>query len=312
MEILNREKDYFINVYKRFPIDLDYGNGVYLYDKNGTRYLDFLSGIAVNSLGYNHPEVINAIKKQLGRNTHICNYYIQDTQIMLAERLIKLTPYSKLFFTNSGTEAIEGLLKLAKKWGSLHGKDEIIAFEGSFHGRTLGSLSITIQEKYQKSFLPLLPNIITVPFNDINALRQALSENTAAVFYEGITGEGGIRPVSEDILNLLAEFRDKMDFLLIADEIQTGIGRTGKLYYYEYCPIIPDAIATAKALGGGLPLGAFLVNSDLADIFEIGEHGTTFGGNPLACAAGLATLDIISKSGFLDCVILSKKNASFD
>ncbi|MEJ2052844.1 MAG: acetylornithine/succinylornithine family transaminase [Calditrichaceae bacterium] len=303
MEILKREQNYFLNVYKRFPIDLESGKGACLFDKNGARYLDFLSGIAVNSLGYNHPEIIAAIKKQIDRNLHICNYYIQDIQLELAEKLIDLTSFSKLFFTNSGTESIEGLLKLAKKWGRQHGKNEIIAFEGSFHGRSLGSLSITMQDKYQKNFHPLLANIKKVPFNNAGALADALSKKTAAVFYEGITGEGGIRPVSDEIFKILADGRDRYDFLIFADEIQTGVGRTGKLYYYENCPIIPDGIATAKALGGGLPLGAFLVNDRLTNIFDIGEHGTTFGGNPLACAAGLAAINIISQNEFLENVI---------
>ncbi|MEJ2542696.1 MAG: acetylornithine/succinylornithine family transaminase [Calditrichaceae bacterium] len=299
MDILDIEKEYFLNVYKRFPAEIEKGEGAYLFDTKGKRYLDFLSGIAVNSLGYNHPSIISGLQKQIKRNLHLSNYFIQDVQVELAKKILSLTPYSKLFFTNSGTEAIEGLLKLVRKWGKNIDKDEIIAFEGSFHGRTLGSLSITIQEKYQKNFSPLLPKIVTVPFNNPDALKDVISNKTVAIFYEGITGEGGIRSVSKNVYQVMEEGRNRYKYLLIGDEIQTGVGRTGKFYYYEHCPIVPDAIATAKGLGGGLPLGAFLVSNELNNIFNIGEHGTTFGGNPLACTAGLATVKTISEPDFL-------------
>ena len=299
MDIFEKEKKYFLNVYKRFPIDVAKGRGVYLYDKNGLCYIDFLAGIAVNALGYNHPDVLAALKKQMDRNLHLSNFFIQDIQVELAAKLIELTPFSKIFFTNSGTEAIEGLIKLIKKWGLQRGKNEIIAFQGSFHGRSLGSLSITMQEKYQKNFQPLLPGIKTVPFNNVEKFEQSVNEKTIAVFYEGITGEGGVRPVSTDMLNAMKRGREKYDYLLIADEIQTGVGRTGKFYYFENTNVIPDAIASAKGVGGGLPLGCFLVNERLEDVFNKGEHGTTCGGNPLACAAGLATVNKVSDILFL-------------
>jgi len=300
MNIIEEQHKYLLNVYNRFPIDVDKGRGVYLFDKNGTCYLDFLAGIAVNALGYNHPVIIKALEKQIRRNLHLSNYFIQDIQVQLAARLIELTPFKKVFFTNSGTEAIEGMLKIVKKWGNNNNKNEIIAFEGSFHGRSLGALSITIQEKYQKSYLPLLPNIKTVPFNDAEAFKKTAGSKTAAVFYEGITGEGGVRPVSHEMYQAIEESRKKHDFLVIADEIQTGAGRTGSFYYFEQTQLIPDAIASAKGLGGGLPLGAFLVNDRLEDVFIKGEHGTTYGGNPLACATGLAAVNTISQQSFLD------------
>jgi predicted acetylornithine/succinylornithine family transaminase len=299
MDIFEKEKKYFLNVYKRFPIDVDKGRGVYLYDKNGLCYLDFLAGIAVNALGYNHPDVLAALKKQMNRNLHLSNFFIQDIQVELAAKLIELTPFSKIFFTNSGTEAIEGLIKLIKKWGLQQEKNEIIAFQGSFHGRSLGSLSITMQEKYQKNFQPLLSDIKTVPFNNVEKFNQSVNEKTIAVFYEGITGEGGVHPVSTDMLNAMKRGREKYGYLLIADEIQTGVGRTGKFYYFENTNVIPDAIASAKGIGGGLPLGCFLVNQLLDDVFNKGEHGTTCGGNPLACAAGLATVNKVSDILFL-------------
>jgi len=300
MNAHNDIKKCFFDLYKRFPIDVDRGEGAYLFGKDGSWYLDFLSGIAVNALGYNHPAILSALEKQMKRNLHLSNYFIQDIQVELAARLIELTPFSKVFFTNSGTEAIEGLLKVVKKWARQNNKKEIIAFEGSFHGRSLGALSITIQEKYQSSFLPLLPDIITVPFNNAAALEKAISSRTAAIFYEGITGEGGVRPVSDEMFTVMNKGRDTYGYLIIADEIQTGVGRTGKFYHFEHTPLIPDAIATAKGLGGGLPLGAFMVLEHLSEIFVRGEHGTTYGGNPLACAAGLATVNTVADKQFLN------------
>ena len=302
MDLFSRAKESILNVYHPFPIDVDKGKGVYLYDKDGACYLDFLAGIAVNALGYQHPAINEAILKQMKRNLHLSNYFVQDVQVELAERLLQLTPFSKVFFTNSGTEAIEGLLKLVKKWGNEHNKNEIIAFSGSFHGRSLGALSITMQEKHQKHFLPLLPNIKEVPFGDTAAFEEAVNEHTLAVFYEGITGEGGVRPVSRFMLDAMKAGREKYGYLLIADEIQTGAGRTGSFYYFEQTGLIPDAIASAKGLGGSMPLGAFLVSKKLENVFQTGQHGTTYGGNPLACATGMAAVNIISQQSFLDSV----------
>ncbi len=299
MDILEKAGNYFLDVYNWFPLDVEKGRGVYLYDKNGSCYLDFLAGIAVNALGYQHPAINEAVEKQLHRNLHLSNFLLQDVQVELAERLINISKFSKLFFSNSGTEAIEGLLKLVKKWGNSHNKHEIIAFEGSFHGRTLGALSLTMQEKYQKNFHPLLPKIIKIPFDDVDAFNDAVNNETLAIFYEGITGEGGIRSLSDEMFRAMEEARDTYNFLIIADEIQTGAGRTGKFYYYEHTKFKPDAIASAKGLGGGLPLGAFLVSEKLVSVFDRGEHGTTYGGNPLACASGLAAVNIISDEHFL-------------
>ena len=299
MEIINQAKQYFFDIYNRFPLDVEKGRGVYLYGKDGSGYLDFLAGIAVNALGYNHPVLLDTLKKQLNRNLHLGPYFVQDVIVELAEKLLSLTPFNKIFFTNSGTEAIEGLLKAVKKWGNENHKKEIIAFQGSFHGRSLGSLSITIQKKHQQNFLPLLPDIVVVPFNDVDAFEKVISENTCAIFYEGITGEGGIREVSAEMLKAMGKGRDKYGYLLVQDEIQTGVGRTGSFYQFEQTGLIPDAIASAKGLGAGLPLGAFLVNDRLQDIFVRGEHGTTYGGNPLACAGGLTVVKIVSDPLFL-------------
>lgn len=302
MNIQEESKKYFLEVYKRIPVTITHGKGVYLYDENGAAYLDFLAGIAVNALGYNHPAVIKSLQEQAAKNLHLSNFFVQEIQVKLAKKLIELTPFDKIFLTNSGTEAIEGLLKLVKKWGNNRSKTKIISFHGSFHGRTLGAASITGQDKYRKNFQPMMPNVEFVPYNDVAAFNSAISDSTCAVFFEGISGEGGIKPISDEMLSAIAEGKAKYDYLVIADEIQTGVSRTGKFYNFEHYSFVPDAIASAKGLGGGLPLGAFLVSENLNSVFDYGEHGTTYGGNPLACATGLATLEIVSRPDFLQSV----------
>lgn len=299
MDLISEGEQYLLNVYNRIPLQIVKGSGVWLCDASGKKYLDLISGIAVNALGYNHAGINRAIRGQLKKNLHLSNFFLQDVQVLLAKELLKLTPFSKVFFSNSGAESIEGLLKVVKKWGNENNKSDIIAFSGSFHGRTLGAVSITGQEKYNKNFHPLLNHVKISPFNDSDALRKNISEKTCAIFFEGISGEGGIRFISDEMLQTIDELRKKYGFLVIIDEIQTGIGRTGKFFNFENYTLIPDGIATAKALGGGLPLGAFLLSEKLAHVFELGEHGTTFGGNPLACAAGLAVIIEIKQQGFL-------------
>ncbi len=296
---IERDTKTFIQVYQRIPLHIVRGDGVYLYDDAGKPYLDFLAGIAVNALGHNHPAINAAISDQMKKNLHMSNYFIQDIHYKFGEKLLSLTPYSKMFLSNSGTEAIEGLLKLVKKWGNLKNRGQIIAFEGSFHGRTLGAVSLTGQEKYQKPFYPLLPQIEILPANDPDAFNTAISNNTCAVFFEGLSGEGGIRPVSDEMLLTIQKGREKFGYKIIVDEIQSGVGRTGRFYYSEKFDFIPNAIASAKGMGGGLPLGAFLVDEELSTLFALGEHGTTYGGNPLACATGYAAINIISDPSFL-------------
>ena len=303
MSLIAEASQYFLNVYKRIPVNIIKGEGVWLIDDKGNRYLDLLAGIAVNALGYCHPKIIEAIDQQKYRNLHLSNYFVQDIQLKLARKLIELTPFNKVFFANSGTEAIEGCLKLVKKWGNSSNKNQIISFSGSFHGRSLGSVSITGQDKYNKNFKPLLPNVHIIPFNDVKSFQKAVSQATCAVFFEGISGEGGIREISDEMLHAIKLERDKHNFLVVCDEIQTGVGRSGKFYNFEYYDFVPDAIATAKGLGGGLPLAAFLVSEKLAEVFDVGEHGTTYGGNPLACATGLATVESVSESAFLEDII---------
>ncbi|HFB67903.1 MAG TPA: aspartate aminotransferase family protein [Calditrichae bacterium] len=300
MSWIEMADQYFLPVFKRLPVEVDRGEGVYLIDRSGKRYLDFLSGIGVNALGYSHPAVLQAMEKQMHRNLHLSNYFVQDVQIELAERLIRYSGMARLFFTNSGTEAVEGALKIVKKWANQHGKSEIICFEGAFHGRTIGALSVTAQEKYQKSFQPLLPGIQHIPYNNVEKLRESVTEKTAAVVLEFVQGEGGVVPATPEFVAELASLREKFHFLIIADEIQAGIGRTGYFFSYEHYGIRPDIVTSAKALGGGMPLGAFLVSEPLVNVLVRGEHGTTFGGNPVSCAAGIAVVDELMENGLLD------------
>lgn len=290
-ELSDKESKYFFHTYKRLSLDIVRGEGSHLIDRDGKRYLDFFGGLAVNALGYGHPAVLKAIHEQAERFLHLSNYYIQETQVRLAERLITTTGYQKIFFSNSGTEAMEGVIKLARKWGKPQSKETLYALSNSFHGRTMGALTLTDRTKYREGFDPLLPNVGHIGFNDLSALRAAVNEKTLGVVLEFIQGEGGVYPVSREFTDALQELRHKYGFLIIADEIQCGIGRTGKFFGFEHYDVHPDIVVIAKAIGGGLPLGAFLGNDRVADTFEVGNHGTTFGGNPVACAAGVAVME---------------------
>ncbi|HEX9657590.1 MAG TPA: aspartate aminotransferase family protein [Bacteroidota bacterium] len=299
MSLVERDAKYLFHTYKRLPLEIERGEGSYLITKDGDRYLDMFAGIAVNALGYSHPVVNAAILKQVGKYLHVSNMFYQEPQVLLAERLLQESGYSKLFFTNSGTEAMEGALKLARKWGTPQGKRTIIGLSDSFHGRTYGSLSITGREKYREGFEPFLPDTTIAKFNDVASLEKLISAETLAVVVEFVQGEGGVNLVSEEFVSALRDLRNRFGFLLIADEIQTGMGRTGKLFAFNHFDITPDVVVVAKALGGGLPLGAFLGSKNLGDVLTPGVHGTTFGGNPVACAAGLATLTQILDHGVL-------------
>ena len=290
-ELSDKESKYFFHTYKRLSLDIVRGEGSELIDRDGKRYLDFFGGLAVNALGYGHPAVLTAIREQSERYLHLSNYYIQEPQIKLAERLIKASGLRKIFFANSGTEAVEGVIKLARKWGKGQGKTTLYALSNSFHGRTMGALTLTDRPKYREGFDPLLPNVGHIGFNDVTALNGAVNENTLGVVLEFIQGEGGIYQVSREFADSLQELRRRYGFLIIADEIQSGVGRTGKFFGFEHYGVQPDIVVIAKAIGGGLPLGAFLGNERVADTFEVGNHGTTFGGNPVACAAGVAVME---------------------
>ncbi|MBI5475228.1 MAG: aspartate aminotransferase family protein [Ignavibacteriales bacterium] len=287
------------NTYNRLAIKISHGNGVYLFDESGNKYLDFFGGLAVNSLGYSDPDVIKAITEQAQKYIHLSNYFLQQPQSLLAELLTKHTGYKKVFFSNSGTEAIEGAIKLVRKWGSDCGKTEIVSFSNSFHGRTMGSLSLMDRKKYKDGFEPFLPNCRIISFNDIDDLRKSINNKTVAVFLEFLQGEAGVIPASEEFINTLRELKAEFGFLIVADEIQSGIGRTGKLFYFNYYDINPDLVVIAKALGGGLPLGAILGNQNVSGVLTPGSHGSTFGGNPVACSAGTVVLDKVIENGLI-------------
>jgi acetylornithine aminotransferase len=294
---LGKEKELFVQTYKRIPLNISHGDGVHLFSEDGTRYLDFFSGLGVNALGHSHPGIVAAIQKQADRFLHLSNYFIADTQLFFAAKLLEHTKMSKVFLTNSGTEAVEAAIKVVRKLkGS---KKEIFSLTNAFHGRTYGGLSLTDRIQYKRGFEPFLPKMKTIIFNDINDLQKHITENTAAVFVEFIQGESGINVISNQFVERLNELKLKYDFTIIADCIQSGIGRTGKAFAYNHFKIKPDIVLVAKSVGGGLPLGALLSSGEYNEGFSFGTHGTTFGGNPLSCAAGIIVLEEIFENGLM-------------
>ncbi len=286
-------------VYER-DLVLVKGKGALLFDKDGRSYVDFAGGIAVNSFGHADTKIVNAIKKQAASLIHCSNLYLSEPVMELADRLVAAAFPSKVFFSNSGTEAVEAALKFARRIGRPSSRSEIVAFEGSFHGRTLGALSVTWTAKYREPFEPLLPGVRFCPWGDLDALRALVGPETAAVIVEPVQGESGVRPAHPDFLRGIVDICRERGALLIADEIQTGLGRTGKMFAYEHAGITPDILTLAKPLGGGLPLGAVLLRDGLADAIVAGDHGSTFGGNPVAAAASLTILDRLTTPGFLE------------
>lgn len=299
---MDDSKKYLMNTYNRFPITLRKGRGMKVWSSDGKEYLDFVGGIAVNCLGHCHPKVVIALQKQAQRLLHVSNLYHIEPQIKLAKLLIKHSCADKVFFCNSGAEANEAAIKLARKYAKDHTtpeKYEIITAYGSFHGRTLATLSATGQEKLQKGFEPLVPGFKYVPFNDINALKKAITKHTCAVMLEPIQGEAGIKMPVEGYLKKVRQVCDEHGLLLIFDEVQTGMGRTGRLFAYEHFDVEPDIISLAKGLGGGVAIGAILAKDSVAASFQPGSHAATFGGNPLACAAAIATIETLLEDGFI-------------
>ncbi len=299
MSITDRERESFFHTYKRLPLEIDRGEGVYLYDRSGKRYLDLFGGLAVNALGYAHPGVIRAIHEQSKRFIHLSNYFITDAALELAELLRKHTGFSKVFFSNSGTEGIEGAIKIARLWGGPKGKNRILSFSNAFHGRTYGALSMMDRARYKDGFGPFLPECTVLPFNDPAALQSNVGDSTLAVFLEFIQGEGGIVPASAEFVGAIASLQRRHGFLVVADEIQSGIGRTGRPFAFSHYDIAPDIAVVAKPLGGGLPIGAILGSSTVEGVLDIGQHGTTFGGNPVSCAAGVVVMKEIFESGLM-------------
>lgn len=302
--MITYEKKYLMDTYNRYPIMLVKGEGTRVWDSEGNAYLDFVAGIAVNSLGHCHPALVEAIKKQAETLIHCSNLYWNEKQIELAKMISENSFGGKVFFANSGAEANEGAMKLARKYASLKygGKRyKIITAKNSFHGRTFGALTATGQEKYHKGFGPLLAGFKYVPLNDIEALYEAVDDEVCAIMLEVIQGEGGIHEATPEYVKAVRKICDENDLLFILDEVQTGIGRTGKLFGYEHYGVVPDIMTLAKGLGGGFPIGAIVAKEDKA-VFKPGDHASTFGGNPLACAAGIAVLNEVTKDGFLESV----------
>ncbi|HLH76803.1 MAG TPA: acetylornithine transaminase [Candidatus Binataceae bacterium] len=301
-EIVDLTHQHLVNVYGCLPVALARGEGTYLYDVEGKRYLDFFCGLAVTSLGHCHPAVVDAIKRQAETLIHVSNVFHTEPMARLAAKLSESFHQAKVFFCNSGAEANEAAIKLARRWGSAQseGRFEIIAMHNSFHGRTLATLSVTGQEKYHQGFLPLLPGVKLVPFDDVSAVESALSGRTVAIMVEPIQGEGGVVVPHPNYLAALRALCDRHRLLLIFDEVQVGVGRTGRLYAHQHAGVRPDIMTLAKALGGGLPIGAMLARPEVAECLSPGSHGTTFGGNPVACAAALAVMETIEREGLLE------------
>jgi predicted acetylornithine/succinylornithine family transaminase len=276
------------------------GKGSRLTDDGGRTYLDFAAGIGVNGLGYGDRKVVEAIRRQAGKLIHASNLYYTQPAAELADRLAALAFPSKVFFSNSGTEAVEAAIKFARRIGKAAGRSDLVAFERSFHGRTLGALSLTWTAKYREPFEPLVPGVKFVPWDDLSAARAAIDQKTAAVFVEPVQGEGGVRPAPPEFLQGLRDICREKGALLVSEEVQCGLGRTGKYFAYEHAGIKPDILTLAKPLGGGLPLGAVLLREDLAPQIVSGDHGSTFGGNPVAAAASLVVLNRLTEHGFLE------------
>ena len=302
-EIIQKEKDFVLGTYPRLPFVLSHGKGALLYDSEGRKYLDFGSGISVNALGHSHPKIVEAVQKQAETLSHVSNLYHTAPHAELAEKLCQVSFADKVFFSNSGAEAVEASLKFARKYArdKFGGeKTKLVAFSQGFHGRTFGALSVTAREKYQAPFRPLVPEVEFVPFNDIAAAQQAIDASTCAVILELIQGEGGINPAEQQFVAAVQKACSENNALLIVDEIQTGMGRTGKLWAYQHYNIQPDMMTLAKALGGGLPIGATLMTDAVAETIGAGDHGSTFGGGPVAASAALAVLETVCSQSLLD------------
>jgi predicted acetylornithine/succinylornithine family transaminase len=301
------ESKYLLGAYARYEVLVDRGSGAYLIDKSNKRYLDLLAGIGVNSLGYNHPKVKQVLRKQIKKPLHVSNLLYHEYQGRLAEKLCMVSGLDRVFFSNSGTESIEGCLKLARAWAKKNSPSRFrfLALENSFHGRTFGALSATGQKKYRDPFEPVVPGFDFVQFNDVDDLERKFTDDVCGVIFETIQGEGGIQPVSAEFYRRARELTAQNGALLICDEIQCGLGRTGRWYaFHKFAPadnkeLLPDLVASAKPLGLGIPLGAVLMQQRVADAFQIGYHGTTFGGGPLACRASLEYFKILEEENLL-------------
>lgn len=305
-QIVDLEKRFLLPTYNRYPVAFERGKGVFLYDFEGKKYLDFVAGLGVNALGHAHPRIVKTIREQAGRLIHVSNLYYHEYQGQLAERLCRLSGLDRAFFSNSGTEAMEGAIKLARLAGHKSGGDakcQLVALQGSYHGRTFGAMSLTGQDKYRKGFEPLLENVTFVEQNNVAALHAAVNANTCAIVLEPIFGEGGILECSQEFLLACRTLADHHHAALVFDEIQCGLGRTGKLFAFQSFGVVPDIVTIAKPIAAGLPLGAFLSKENFASAISPGQHGTTFGGGPLACRVALEYLAIVDDERLLDNVV---------
>ena len=303
-EIIKNADEHLLHTYNRYPVVFDHGEGVRLYDTDGKEYLDFCAGIAVYALGYGNKRFEKTIKDQIEKITHTSNYYYSEPLAKAACAITKASGLSKVFFTNSGAEAVEGAIKAARKYAFLkdgRNDHEIIAMEHSFHGRTFGALSVTGNAHYREAFEPMIGNVRFADFNDLESVKSLVNDRTCAIIMETVQGEGGINPADRVFLTGIRKICDDNDILLILDEIQCGMGRSGSMYAYMQYGVAPDILTSAKAIGGGIPVGAFLVNDKVArNSLVPGDHGTTYGGNPLACAAVNAMFTIFEEDGILD------------
>lgn len=295
---IDESEQYLIHSYNRYPIVLDHGEGVYLYDTTGKRYLDFGGGIAVCALGYSNDSFKKALKEQIDKGIHFSNLFYSEPLLEAVRGLAKATGMERVFMANSGTEANEGALKLARKYALLHGHEErheIVSMNKAFHGRSMGALSVTGTAKYRKPFEPMLPGVAFADYNDLDSVKAAVTDQTYAIIVEAVQGEGGIYPAEEEFLRGIRDLCTEKDIMMICDEIQCGMGRSGKMFAYQQYGIQPDIVTMAKGIGNGIPVGAFATTKEIAQAMVPGDHGTTFGGNPLACAAVAETLNIFEK-----------------
>lgn len=290
---------YVMKTYNRFPLTFVKGEGMYVYDENGKEYLDFVAGIAVNSLGHNHPKLVKAISEQASKIIHISNLYYTEPQVKLAQTLVENGSLDKVFFCNSGAEAIESALKLARKYGSKTGRQEIITMHHSFHGRTFGAVTATGQDHYHEGLGDMLPHIKYAEYNNFDSVKSAVNENTIAILMEPVQGEGGIIPAEKEFLQKVRALCDEKDMLLMFDEVQCGVGRLGTLFAYQTYGVVPDVMSTAKGIAGGIPCGLMMAKANVAESFVPGDHASTFGGNPLATAAGCVVVEELL-NGLLD------------
>lgn len=301
-ECRSRAEQVLMHTYGRYPVVLDKGEGVYLYDTDGKKYLDFSAGIGVFALGYNNTEYNEALKTQIDKLLHTSNYYYNEPATLAAEAFVKASGMDRVFFTNSGTEAVEGAIKLARKYYYKKtgcADSEIIAMEHSFHGRTMGAVSVTGTKKYREPFEPLIGGVVFAEFNNLSDVLSKITEKTAAVIMETLQGEGGIHPATKEFIEGVAKVCKEKDIVLILDEIQCGMGRTGEMFCYQKYGVKPDIVTSAKALGCGVPVGAFAATEKVAAAFEPGDHGTTYGGNPFVTAAAVKVFELFEKTNVL-------------